>query len=63
MTVSLLTDILFTNRFSPIPFVGGFISWVASAIGFILWILLMVMAVQGKKYKLPWTGDLAEKWS
>ncbi|MFC1940511.1 DUF4870 domain-containing protein [Chloroflexota bacterium] len=49
--------------FSPIPFLGGFITWIASVIGFILWILLMVMAAQGKKYKLPWAGDLAEKWA
>jgi len=49
--------------FSPIPFVGGFITWIASIIGFILWMVLMVMAAQGKKYKLPWAGDFAEKWA
>ncbi len=49
--------------FNPIPFIGGFIGWITSVIGFILWILLMVMASQGKKYKLPWAGDLAEKWA
>ena len=49
--------------FSPIPFVGGFITWIASIAGFILWIVLMVMAAQGKKYKLPWAGDFAEKWA
>ena len=49
--------------FSPIPFLGGGITWIASVIGFIIWIVLMVMAVQGRKYKLPWAGDLAEKWA
>ena len=49
--------------FSPIPFVGGFITWIASVIGFILWIVLIVMAAQEKKYKLPWAGDLADKWA
>jgi uncharacterized membrane protein len=49
--------------FSPIPLLGAFIGWIASIAGFILWIVLMVMAVQGKKYKLPWAGDLAEKWA
>ncbi len=49
--------------FNPIPFIGGFIIWITSAIGFILWISLMVMASQGKKYKLPRAGDLAEKWA
>lgn len=49
--------------FSPIPWVGSFICWIVSAIGFILWIVLMVMAAQEKKYKLPWAGNLAEKWA
>jgi uncharacterized membrane protein len=29
--------------------------------GFILWILLMVKAYQGEKFKLPVAGDIAEK--
>lgn len=49
--------------FSPIPILGMIISWILSVVGFILWIVLMVMAVQGKKYMLPWAGNLAEKWS
>ena len=49
--------------FSPIPLLGGFITWAASVIGFILWLILMVTAVQGNKYKLPWAGALAEKWA
>ena len=35
---------------------------VAGILGFILWIFLMVKAYQGEMYKLPWVGDLAEKW-
>jgi len=31
-------------------------------IGFVLWILLMIKGFQGDKYKLPFAGDLAEKW-
>jgi uncharacterized membrane protein len=49
--------------FSPIPILGMIISWILSVVGFVLWIVLMVMAVQGKKYMLPWAGNLAEKWS
>jgi uncharacterized membrane protein len=49
--------------FSPVPVLGAIISWIASIVGFILWILLMVMAAQERKYKLPWTGNLAEKWA
>lgn len=46
-----------------IPGVGHFFQWIISVIAFILWIVLMVMASQEKKYKLPWAGDLAEKWA
>ena len=49
--------------FTPIPVIGAVISWLASIIGFVLWILLMVLASQGKKYKMRWAGDLAEKWA
>ena len=45
------------------PVIGGFISWVIWALGVALWIVLMVKAYQGVKYKLPISGDLAEKWS
>jgi uncharacterized membrane protein len=49
--------------FSLIPFIGWVIVPIIWVIGAILWILLMVMAYQGKKYKLPWAGNLAEKYS
>jgi uncharacterized membrane protein len=29
----------------------------------VLWIILMIKAYQGEKFKLPVIGDLAEKWS
>lgn len=34
-----------------------------SLVGLVLWILLMVNAFQGKRYKLPILGDLAEKYA
>ena len=49
--------------FSWIPVIGGFLWWVTGALSFILWIVLMVKAYQGTKYKLPWAGDFAEKRS
>jgi uncharacterized membrane protein len=45
-----------------IPFIGIFFGAVIGAAGFILWIVLMVMAYQEKKCKLPLAGDMAEKW-
>lgn len=47
-----------------IPFVGV-IFWVLNVItgivAFILWIVLMVKAYQGERYKLPIAGEFAEK--
>jgi uncharacterized membrane protein len=43
------------------------IGWIISAIlglaTFVIWIMLMVKAYQGLMYKLPFIGDLADKWS
>ncbi len=44
------------------PFIGIVFSWIISVVGFILWVVLMVKAYQGIRYKLPWAGNLAEKW-
>lgn len=38
-------------------------SFLIFALGFLLWVLLMVKAYQGTTYKLPWAGNLAEKWA
>ena len=49
-----------------IPFIGvvfDIIGGLVGALAFILWIVLIVTAAQGKKYKLPWAGDQAEKWA
>jgi uncharacterized membrane protein len=35
--------------------------WIIGILGFILWIILMIQAYQGKKWKVPWAGDWAEK--
>lgn len=43
--------------------VGAFFDAVVWGITFKLWLVLMVMAAQERKYKLPWSGDLAEKWA
>jgi len=45
-----------------IPFIGAFFVWVIGVLSIILWIVLMVKAYQGTRYKLPWSGNLAEKW-
>ena len=44
-----------------IPVLNVVIVPLISVLGLVLWIVLMVKAYQGEKYKLPWAGDLAEK--
>jgi uncharacterized membrane protein len=48
--------------FFRIPYIW-FIGWIFWALGVVLWIVLMVKAYQGEKYKLPISGNLAEKYS
>ncbi len=47
---------------SRIPMLG-LLNIFVGPIGLILWILLMVKAYQGEKYKLPMIGEYAEKYS
>jgi uncharacterized membrane protein len=35
--------------------------WLVSILGFVLWILLMVKAYQGERYRLPIAADLADQ--
>ena len=44
-----------------LPVIGGFIVWIIWLLSLVLWIVLMVKAYQGTKYKLPWVGNVAEK--
>ena len=44
-----------------IPFIGWIIGWLIWAFAIVMWIVLMVKAYRGEKYKLPIAGDFAEK--
>jgi len=44
-----------------IPFIGVFFASLIWLLGLALWIVLMIKAYQGTRYKLPWAGNLAEK--
>ena len=48
---------------SPIPVVGNVFFWILWVIGIIFWVVLMVKAYQGTKFKLPISGKAAEKWA
>ena len=48
-----------------IPALGYLLAWLTSAVVLlgwvILWLVLVVKALQGETFKLPWIGNLAEK--
>jgi uncharacterized membrane protein len=43
-----------------IPFIGPAFAVIIGLVGFILWIILMVKAYNGERYKVAWAGDIAE---
>jgi len=43
-----------------IPFIGRLLDGLLTLVGLVLWVVLMVQAYQGVKFKLPVVGDLAE---
>lgn len=44
-----------------IPVVGWILEVIIGIVAFILWIVLMIKAYQGQRYKLPVAGDIAEQ--
>jgi uncharacterized membrane protein len=44
-----------------IPVIGWVFGWLDIVLAFVLWIILMIKAGQGKKIKMPIAGDIAEK--
>jgi uncharacterized membrane protein len=44
-----------------IPIIGTAFSAIIWIIGFVLWIILMVKAYNGARYKVVWAGDIAER--
>lgn len=42
---------------------GLWLSQIIGLLGIAMWILLMVKAYQGERYRLPVIGDIAEDWA
>ncbi len=55
----VLTGILYSISHTA----GSIFSSLLGVLAFVLWIVLMIKAYQGKRFKLPVSGDLAEKYS
>jgi uncharacterized membrane protein len=46
-----------------IPMIGDLLGGALSLASLVLWVLLMVKAFQGERFKLPMVGDMAEERS
>ena len=46
-----------------IPVLGLIVGVISGILAFVLWIMLMVKANQGERYKIKWAGDYAERWA
>jgi uncharacterized membrane protein len=44
-----------------IPLIGGMLSSLVWVVELILWVVLIIKAYQGERFKLPVVGDFAEK--
>ncbi len=62
-TITFLSIMVLSWIFGNIPFVGWLIGILLSLISLVLWILLMIKAYKGEKYKLPIIGNIAEQHS
>jgi uncharacterized membrane protein len=59
-----VVQIVLTGTLYSISHTGGEIfSSLWSVLAIVLWIVLMIKAYQGKRFKLPVSGELAEKYS
>lgn len=52
---------LASSVFSWLPFIGNILGAAVGVVALVLWIVLMVKASKGEKYKVWWAGDFAEK--
>ncbi|MEW6142720.1 MAG: DUF4870 domain-containing protein [Chloroflexota bacterium] len=44
-----------------LPYIGGILSAAIGVVTLVLWIVLMVKASKGEKYKVWWAGDFADR--
>lgn len=44
-----------------IPLIGPLIAGLVSIVTVVMWVVLLFTSLQGKWFKLPWIGDIAER--
>lgn len=62
-TITFLGFTMASFILSSIPLIGPFFGWLIGMAAMIVWIICIIKAYQGEKFKLPIIGDLSEKHS
>uniref|UniRef100_A9A9C0 Chloroplast import component protein (Tic20) n=1 Tax=Methanococcus maripaludis (strain C6 / ATCC BAA-1332) TaxID=444158 RepID=A9A9C0_METM6 len=60
-TITFLALVILSIIAGYVPIVGGILGNILSLIGLIFWIVGMVKAYRGERYKFPIIGDIAQK--
>ena len=60
-TLTFLGFTVLSFLFFLIPFVGFLLGLIVQITAIVVWIMCMLKAYQGEKFKLPITGDLSER--
>jgi uncharacterized membrane protein len=60
-TVTFLAIFVVNVVIGIIPLIGGLITSLIGLASVVLWVLLMIKAFQGERFKLPMVGDMAEE--
>ena len=61
MVIRIVLMMLFVSSGLAEFSMGVGLVWLVSVVGFVLWILLMIKAYQGEKFRIPLAADLADK--
>jgi uncharacterized membrane protein len=61
MVIRIVLTMLFVSSGLAGFSMGLGLVWLVSVVGFVLWILLMVKAYQGEKFRIPLAADLADQ--
>jgi uncharacterized membrane protein len=67
VVAAVLVAVLARLVFVVLTFIPVLIAFLIAGVfclaGFVLWVLLMVKALQGQSFKLPWIGQLSENYA
>jgi uncharacterized membrane protein len=61
MVIRIVLTMLFVSSALTGFSMGMGVLWLVSVVGFVLWVLLMIKAYQGEKFRIPLAADLADQ--